>query len=65
MKKNNHKKNGKEKKGFSLNLPQKTKRQIGGILFFLLAVIFALSFFGQAGFFYFGIGEIEGFKVRI
>jgi len=49
MKKRVNKNNGKPRRQFSFNLPSRTKRQIGGILIWLLGIIIALSFFQQAG----------------
>lgn len=50
-------KNRKKTRGFSVilslfdkfSLPNETKRHIGGVFCFLLAIIFILSFFGKAG----------------
>lgn len=48
-KKNNHRKEENKKSRFSFNLPDQTKRYIGGIMMWLAAIIIALSFFDQAG----------------
>ncbi|MFH1180973.1 MAG: DNA translocase FtsK [bacterium] len=51
-KKNNHKKEADDKgqkERLSFSFAEKTKKQIGGIIMFLLAAVVALSFFDQAG----------------
>jgi len=54
VKKNNSKRNRKDnekkpRKPLLLNLPENTKKWIGGLITFLIAIIVVLSFFGKAG----------------